>query len=160
MTHPVSPVHDSTELLQHLALERISPQWAGFLGVLSDELQSQLSEGEYRALLVRLGGRFAQAYELPPCESLQEIENAVNKIWSQFQWGYAVLSDYGRQLHISHHACPLPAALQVDASLASGFMEGAYAAWLLAAGSPDELELRQMPASGQPMHMAFELAAR
>jgi hypothetical protein len=150
----------SVDLLQHLALERISPQWAGFLGVLSDELQAQLTAPEYRALLVRLGSRFAQVFELSACASLQEIETAINKYWTQFQWGFVVFSDVGRQLQIAHHACPLPAAMQIDPDLAGGFLEGAYATWLQAAGSPAELELKQLPAAGVPMYMVFELSAR
>lgn len=161
MIFPSSSVApDTNDLLRHLALERISSQWAGFLGVLSEELQAQLSELEYRALLVRLGGRFAQTFELPACASLGDIQDAANKVWSQFQWGFATFSETGLQLQISHHACPLPAALQVDASLAGGFMEGVYATWLMAAGSPEELQLTQLPDSEQPMHMAFRLAAR
>ncbi len=160
MTIPDSLPHDSVALLRHLALERISPQWVGFLGVLSDELQAQLSEPEYRALLARLGVRFVQTYELPPCNSLVEIEAAANKVWAQFQWGYAAFSEAGRQLEIAHYASPLPAALQIDADLAAGFMEGAYATWLLAAGSPEELQLTQLPQTGVPMQMLFKLAAR
>lgn len=154
------PESSATDLLQHLALERIAPQWAGFLGVLSDELQAQLTMPEYRALLVRLGVRFAQVFELPTCNSLPEIESAINKYWNQFQWGFVVFSDAGRQLQIAHHACPLPAAMQIDADLAGGFLEGAYATWLQAAGSPAELELKQLPAAGIPMYMVFELSAR
>ncbi len=150
----------SVDLLQHLALERIAPQWAGFLGVLSDEFQAQLTSEELRALLVRLGVRFAQVFELPVCNSLEEIEAAVNKYWSQFQWGYTVFSDVGRQLQIAHYACPLPAAMQIDADLAGGFLEGAYVTWLRAAGSPTELLLRQVPTARIPMYMVFELSAR
>ncbi len=157
-TPPLSP--DSTDLLQHLALERISVQWAGFLGVLSDEFQSQLSSDEYRSLLGRLGARFAQVFELPACDSLPQMEAAMNQVWSSLQWGYATLSDSGRHVEVSHHACPLPAALQVDASLASGFLEGVYAAWLLAAGSPPELDLAYVPSEDRPMQMVFELSAR
>jgi hypothetical protein len=128
--------------------------------VLSDELQEQLTPPEYRALLVRLGVRFAQLFELPACNSLKDIEIAVNKYWSEFQWGFAVFSDVGRQLQIAHHACPLPAALQIDGDFAGGFLEGAYGAWLQAAGSPAELSLKQLPAAGVPMYMVFELSAR
>ena len=160
MKFPTPSTTDSTDLLQHLALERISVQWAGFLAVLSDELQAQLSADEYRALLGRLGARFAQSFELPACDSLAEMEDAANRIWQELRWGYASFSDSGRQLLIEHHACPLPAALQVDAELAAGFLEGVYAAWLVAAGSPPELDLAHVPSGDRPMHMAFELSAR
>ena len=33
---------DQTELLRSLALERISPQWADFLGLMSEALGAQL----------------------------------------------------------------------------------------------------------------------
>lgn len=160
MKFPSAAPADPFDLLQHLALERVSAQWSGFLSVLSDELQSQLSADEYRVLLGRLGTRFAQANELPACDSLSQLEEAANQIWTQLRWGYVSFSDGSRQLLIEHHACPLPAALQVETELAAGFLEGVYAAWLVAAGSPPELILSYLPDQGKPMHMAFELAAR
>ena len=65
MTISSSPaVSDILDLLQHLAWERISSQHPAF-GVLSEELQAQLSESEYRALLEAPGGRwFAQSFEI------------------------------------------------------------------------------------------------
>lgn len=160
MKFPTPAPAESTELLQHLALERISAQWSGFLAVLSDELQAQLSADEYRALLGRLGARFAQSFELPECDSLAQMEEAANKVWGPLSWGYATFSDSGRQLLIEHHACPLPAALQVETELAAGFLEGVYATWLAAAGSPEELALGYVSDDSKPMYMSFELAAR
>jgi hypothetical protein len=61
---------------------------------------------------------------------------------------------------VLHHACPLPAALQLDAAVAGGFLEGVYGTWLSAAGAPNDLQLQQKPCGERPMCMAFELAAR
>ena len=156
----VTQAEDGTvELLRHLAFERIAPQWAGFLGVLGTALQSQLSPEEFRHFLKRLGAEFAKELPLPAVDDLSALEHSINRIWFDRQWGMVVFSDLGGALRLEHKGCPLPAALQADADLAGGFLEGAYGAWLAAAGAPNELALAQQPASGLPMHMAFELRA-
>lgn len=157
---PISPQDAfDEELLPHLALERVSVQWAGFLGVLSDELQTRLDADGFNELLVSMGQRLSQAVQLPACEELGDVEAAVNKVWAQLRWGYAKFKDNGQSLVIEHHACPLPAALQVDTEVAAGFLLGAYAGWLRTAGAPSSLELTCLPADGRPMCMAFQLAA-
>ena len=150
---------DSSELLQHLALERVSPQWAVFLSLLGSELSAQLSPDELRQLLVSLGGRFAEANPLRPCADLAALQDAFNQVWAPMRWGYSTVSEQGRQLSVRHRACPLPAALQLDAEVVGSYLEGVYAVWLKAAGAPSELVLRQQPTSGLPMCMVFTLSA-
>lgn len=151
---------DQIELLRSLALERISPQWVDFLGLLSDALGQQLEPAEYRQFLSDLGRGFAARNPLPPCAGLDELTVAMNNVWKRMQWGYVQLSDQRSQLEVAHRACPLPAALQVDADLAGGFLEGVYAVWLSAAGAPEELELVQVEGPDLPMYMAFALMSR
>ena len=109
-----------------------------------------------------MGGGSPSRLKLPACASLVDLQDASQqRCGRSFSGGYTVFSEAGMQLQISHHACPLPAALQVDAELAGGFMEwGVRSARLLAAGSPPELVLTQQPGSGQPMQMSFKLAAQ
>lgn len=64
------------------------------------------------------------------------------------------------EIEIVHRACPLPAALQLDAEVAGGFLEGVYGVWLKAAGAPDELVLEQVEGPQLPMYMAFVLSGR
>jgi hypothetical protein len=150
---------DSSELLQYLALERVSPQWSAFLTLLGGELSSQLSSEELRQLLLSLGGRFAEANPLGSCVDVASLQDSVNRIWAAMQWGYCKVSDQGAQLSVTHRACPLPAALQLDADVAGWYLEGVYGVWLRAAGAPSELVLRQEPSSGIPMCMTFTLTA-
>lgn len=150
---------DQTELLHSLALERISPQWADFLGLVSGALRAQLDPGEYRQFLVRLGEEFASQHPLPACTGLNQLSDAMNSVWAPMRWGYTAVSDQGRRLEVIHRACPLPAALQIDVDVAGGFLEGVYSVWLKVAGASDELVLTQMAASEMPMHMAFVLCA-
>jgi len=151
---------DQTDLLRSLALERISPQWVDFLGLLSEALSAQLEPVEYRQLLVRLGEGFANQNPLPPCAGLNQLSDAMNVVWKRMQWGYVSVSDLGQALNVVHRACPLPAALQLDADVAGGFLEGVYGVWLKAAGAPDELALTQVVGPQLPMYMAFALTAR
>ena len=158
--HSNDTPNNETELIQHLAVERIAPQWVDFLGLLGAELALQLTSEELRHLLVRLGSRFAENNPLGPCADVQELQAAMNRVWGARQWGFAAVSDLGQHLQVTHRASPLPAALQVDPEVAGGYLEGAYAVWLRAAGAPPELSLQQMAVSGLPMHMVFELTAR
>lgn len=151
---------DQTDLLRSLALERISPQWADFLGLLSEALSAQLEPVKYRQLLVRLGEGFARQHPLPDCVGLSQLSDAMNVVWQRMQWGYASVSDQGQQLAVVHRACPLPAALQLGAEVAGGFLEGVYGIWLKAAGAPDELSLTQVAGPPLPMYMAFALSGR
>lgn len=155
-----TPANDPSELLQHLALERVSPQWAHFLEGLGEELGGQLSDEELRHLLFRLGSRFAEKQPLGACTDLAEVESAANRVWRGMRWGYVVLSDLGQCLRVVHRACPLPAALQIDTDVAAGYLEGAYGVWLRAAGAPEQLVLRQQASTGVPMQMVFELMAQ
>jgi hypothetical protein len=150
---------EALELLQHLALERISPQWADFLEILSGELGSQLSDVEYRAFLFRMGEKFAQANPIESCATLDDLEAAINRIWRRMSWGYVGFSDQGESMVVAHRACPLSAGLQVDADVAAGFMQGVYSVWLREAGAAPELSLYALASDGQPMLMAFELSA-
>lgn len=152
--------NDDVELLQHLAIERVSKQWADFLGLLGEEFGLQLTSDEFRLLLVRIGSRFAESNPLGPCNDVAQLEAAMNRVWSERRWGFASLSDEGKHLTVVHRACPLPAALQMGAEVVGGYLEGVYAVWLKGAGAPHQLTLQQKPASGQNMHMSFELAAR
>lgn len=151
---------DQTELLRSLALERISPQWADFLGLMSEALGAQLEPAEYREFLVRLGEGFANQNPLPVCVGLEQLTGAMNAVWQRMRWGYAAVSDQDVEIEIVHRACPLPAALQLDAEVAGGFLEGVYGVWLKAAGAPDELVLEQVEGPQLPMYMAFVLSGR
>lgn len=151
---------DASDLLRHLALERVSPQWAVFLDLLSSELQAQLTSLEYRQLLVRLGSRFGESVPLRACADLTELEREANLVWRHMQWGFVTMTDHGQTLHVTHRASPLSAALQLDAEVAGGFLEGVYAVWLAAAGSPQALALKQVQATGAPMEMLFVLSAQ
>ena len=156
---PTDTPNDEIELLRHLAIERIAPQWADFLMLLGSELGLQLSPQELRQFLTRLGSQFAESLPLGPCADITDLESAINRVWSSRQWGFAKVSDLGQHLQVTHLACPLPAALQLDAEVAGGFLEGAYGVWLRAAGAPPELTLRQQPSTGLHMQMVFELTA-
>lgn len=151
---------DQTELLRSLALERISPQWADFLGLMSEALGAQLEPAEYREFLVRLGEGFANQNPLPVCVGLEQLTSAMNAVWQRMRWGYVAVSDQDVEIEIVHRACPLPAALQLDAEVAGGFLEGVYGVWLKAAGAPDELVLEQVEGPQLPMYMAFVLSGR
>lgn len=159
MPDQVHNAEDTLDLMRYLALERVSAQWAGFLLVLSEALAEQLSPPEYRHFLLRLGERFAGEHPLAPVEGLDALEQVINAVWQPMAWGYVNLTDQGGSLLVVHRACPLPAALQAGAEVVGGFLEGVYGAWLKAAGAPPELQLSQLPDSGAPMHMAFELKA-
>jgi hypothetical protein len=150
---------DPSDLLRHLALERVSSQWSDFLALLSAELVEQLSADEYRGLLRRLGESFARQNPVAASSDVAQLEAAFNATWARMRWGFVRISEQGAALRVVHRASPLSAALQVDTDVAAGYLEGVYAVWLQQAGAPAGLVLRQAPSDGSPMQMVFELAA-
>ena len=91
---------------------------------------------------------------------MDQLTEAINAVWHRMRWGYASVSDQDIEIEVVHRACPLPAALQLDAEVAGGFLEGVYGVWLKAAGAPDELVLEQVEGPHLPMYMSFVLSGR
>jgi len=147
---------DASSAVAFLLEERISGQWVHFLGAFSAEMQSQLSAEEYRELLRSMGARFGSTIDVGTQDTVEALQASINAQLRKIQWGYCNLADNGAQLVIEHHLSPLPKALDTDAVLASGFLEGMYEQWFHAAGAERTLTVKVLPEETGPARAVFQ----
>ncbi len=117
-------------IVEYFAELQCSRQWKGFLRALAEEFSLQLPEADLQALMRRLGIRFAQGEPLPACQTLDELQIAMGRIWVAQDWGWVTLEESQGSLRIAHFCVPLFTALG-PASLkwAPAFLEGVYQEW-------------------------------
>ncbi|RKP47840.1 cellulose synthase [Pararobbsia silviterrae] len=115
------------------------------LRALADEFDTQLGVPELRALMSRIGARFARAKPLGPCATLDDVELALNRVWAALDWGWAEIADLSEHLSVRHFCAPLEGAFGANGAVwASAFLEGVYQRWFADLGAGDQLALRQV----------------
>ena len=117
-------------VVEYFAELQCSRQWKGFLRALSEEFSQQLPEADLKALMRRLGLRFAQGLPLPDCSTLDELQTAMGRIWISQDWGWCALEELPGALRISHYCAPLFTAFgPTSQGWAPAFLEGVYQEW-------------------------------
>lgn len=111
-------------------------QWRGFLAALGAEFVEALPEAELGRLMERIGTRFALDQPLPATDTLPQLEDAMNQLWSGLSWGQVQLRQAVDGLEIEHRYSPLAAAFgEARLSWTAGFLQGVYQQWFEAAGA-------------------------
>lgn len=145
-------------ILDYLGSRLASRQWTGFLGALVREFSDQLTEADLRALMRRVGARFASESALANCQSLDDVQFAMSKIWMAQDWGWVTVEEHGDSLHINHHCSPLSAAFDPQTSLwMAAFLEGAYQQWFEQLGAGKNLSVKQASELDAVGCVAFQL---
>lgn len=130
--------------LNYYAGKQCSIQWRDFLNALADEFAAQFDIERLRALMKRIGERFALARPLEPASTLDDLETAINRVWTSLDWGWARIVDVTDHLGIRHHCVPLDAAFGTGAAAwSSAFLQGVYQQWFSALGIDPALAVRQ-----------------
>ena len=120
----------SPEAASHLVSQQCSRQWRSFLRALADEFASALPPADLRALMQRMGLRFAQMQSLSRLSTLDDLQSAMNTLWQAQDWGHVSLSQEADELVIRHTCTPLAAAFGVEQQAwICGFLEGVYQQW-------------------------------
>ena len=116
--------------LDYYVEKQCSTQWRSFLHAFSTEFALRGEPQELRILMQRLGSSMAISNALPPAESLQDLELAMNKVWFALDWGWVELIDASDCLSILHHSAPLKAAFGAESlSWTPALLEGIYGQW-------------------------------
>ena len=132
-----------SDFVNYFGDRRSGPQWKAFLQNLANELVNVGTDGELHALAQRAGARFAEAHPLPPCETLDDIGNAMREAWTAIDWGWVDLFEQEDHLQIVHHCSPLVAGFgEQHAGWAVGYLEGAYQHWFSAIDPDSALRVR------------------
>ncbi|SDV47845.1 cellulose biosynthesis protein BcsD [Chitinasiproducens palmae] len=143
--------------LDYYAEQQCSMQWRGFLGALADEMNEQLPVEDLRSLWRRIGERFAARAPLGDCQTIEDLQAAINTVWVRLGWGWASIGDQGDALTISHFCAPLRHAFGPDsANWSAAYLEGVYQTWFSALGVDASLRVRQV--SDDLDNLVFRLA--
>lgn len=147
------------ESVSYLLDRQCSRQWKKFLAALATEFASQIDAGELRALMKRIGTRFAVTNPIPPCASVAEIQACMSAVWVDSDWGWVEVDEIDRAMRIVHQCAPLASAFggeHVDWTPA--FLEGVYQQWLAALGAGDTLRVRQVTRMDEFGRIEFRLS--
>lgn len=132
-------------ILAYYGEQQVSTQWRDVLHAMAEEFDGQLALPELRALMARIGERFATAKPLGDCATLDELERALNRVWHALDWGWIELVDLTDYLAVRHYCAPIATAFGQGAAVwASAFLEGAYQYWFSALGAGEHLAVRQV----------------
>lgn len=143
--------------LGYFAQQQCSTQWQGFLTAFSSEFGQQIPVAELRVLVARLGTSMAQRIDTPTGDTIAELEESINSIWFDMDWGWVSLIEKDDGLFIEHHAAPLQGAFGEDAlAWSPAILEGIYAHWFSVISSGSALQLTQVePAQPDNLLIVF-----
>ncbi|WP_295930712.1 cellulose biosynthesis protein BcsD [uncultured Xanthomonas sp.] len=144
-------------LQTHYRTHACSRQWRGFLRALAEEFAAELGAEDLALLMARIGRRFAAEHTVGACTTLQELEDAVNRVWDRLEWGYARFEEHADRVELLHAGSPLHIGLAGQAGGADGFLEGVYQAWFVQVGMSAGLGVRAL-SSGHEDLRRFVLA--
>jgi hypothetical protein len=149
-------MNDVKENLAYFARQQCSSQWQIFLSAFANEFGQQIPVAELRVLMVRLGTSMAQSIPAPNGNTIAELEESINSIWFDMNWGWVNLVEKDDGLFIGHHLAPLQCAFG-DAALSwsPAILEGIYAHWFSVISSGAALQLSQVEPA-QPNHDLIE----
>lgn len=148
---------DLDKNLEYFARQQCSVQWQVFLNAFANEFGQQIPVAELRVLMARLGTSMAQSIPAPTGNTIAELEDSINAIWFDMDWGWVSLVEKETGLFIEHHLAPLQGAFG-DQALAwsPAILEGIYAHWLSVLGAGPSLQLTQVqPAKPEDMLIVF-----
>lgn len=124
------------DIAAHLARQQCSAQWRGFFQALAAEFVAALAPEDLRALMARVGARFAADHPLPACATLEDLQRSMTAVWAGVGWGWVDLTQEAAQLNIQHRLSPVSAAFGPNhGDWSGGFLEGVYQTWFEQAGA-------------------------
>lgn len=119
--------------------------WQALLEIMIAGIAENAGDEDRRQFLNLMGSRLADRFPLAPADTVGELEDQLNRLWSEFHWGFVTLQPGDTDLTLVHRAFPAatPGAQEQywNAGLAA-VLEGAYAQWLLAQGGKPHVALR------------------
>lgn len=150
-------MNDLDENLAYFARQQCSAQWQVFLKAFAGEFGQQIPVAELRVLMARLGASMAQSIPAPVGNTIAELEESINAIWFDMDWGRVSLDEKEDGLFIEHHLAPLQGAFGEDAlAWSPAILEGIYAHWLSVLGADSALQLSQVqPAKPDNLLIVF-----
>lgn len=147
---------ETSTLLQYYEQRHCARQWKFFLLSLAEEITSSFEHQQSRFFIHNVGKRIATLLPLPQIETLEDMEQAINRTWETIDWGWVSLDASHNRLSITHFATPLDAAFsESHRAWSAALLAGIYDRWFEVAGANQGLSV-QHNASNPMTHGTFE----
>lgn len=134
------------ETLDYYRARQCSHQWRAFLRAFTAELFTHAEDEDARGFMFQLGQRMASELVLGECETLADLEAAMNRHWSHLDWGWCRLTEADRAIVIRHAAWPMPDKADTHWPIAiAALLEGVYSVWFRDQGGDADLQAKSVP---------------
>lgn len=119
---------------------RIAPQWREFLPLFAQELTQNLTPRLLSQLMRGTGAQFARQNVLGAAGTVADMQQAMNRVWSESGWGKVEIREAQDWLVLTHSDAPLQAAFGPEnQNWAGAFLEAAYEEWMHQLGADPQL---------------------
>jgi hypothetical protein len=119
-----------------------APQWRAFLSLFARELKQNLSPGLLAQIARGAGGQFASQHVLAPAGTVADMQEAVNQVWSELDWGVVEMREAEDWLVLTHYQAPFLVVFGTEnQAWAGAFLEGAYEEWMHQLGADAQLRM-------------------
>ena len=119
--------------LQYYRQQQYQPGWFDLLSVMINGMLRNAGERESHAFLQQMGETLATRYPLGVAQTVADLEQQINSVLAQFNWGFVDVQPHESAVIISHMALP-PGDGQIEArqwrQALGAVLLGLYARWL------------------------------
>lgn len=119
--------------LQYYRQQQYQPGWFDLLSVMINGMLRNAGERESHAFLQQMGETLATRYPLGAVQTVADLEQQINAVLAQFNWGFVDVQPHESAVIISHMALP-PGDGQIEArqwrQALGAVLLGLYARWL------------------------------
>ena len=149
---------ENPSLEQYFRDQQVSLQWLPVLRALAQELSERADVADLRQLFFQVGERFALDVQgrFDNIETLSALEQALNELWQQMNWGFVSLQEGKASVDIFHSCAPLAQAFGDEAMAWSiGLLEGFYQHVFKVLGAGDAMQVEGVGSEGMDIQLLF-----
>ncbi|AFJ45641.1 cellulose biosynthesis protein BcsD [Shimwellia blattae] len=136
-------------LLRYYQQQQTPEGWFDLLTIMVDGMIGNVGEQECQPFLQDMGCQLAARYPLPACETVGDLEDAINRLLAHFNWGTIEIDLAGQAMLLRHRGLPVARAQQDSheqhrwCNAFSVILEGMYGAWLATLRAAPHLRLHR-----------------
>ncbi|OMQ25741.1 cellulose biosynthesis protein BcsD [Serratia oryzae] len=139
-------INNASYELDYYRRQQFKPGWQSLMEVVFSGILASADEADSRDFLRLMGSQLAEKTPLPEAETVGDLEDSINAVLSQFDWGWVQVDASEQGILLTHYAYPQAPDPDNESLWSISFatvLEGAYATWLLAQGGAPHVALRQ-----------------
>jgi Cellulose synthase subunit D len=116
-------------------------QWRIFMDALVVTLPKTVGDEQALHILAKTGDAIAAAHPLPKCESVEQLQAALNDALDTFDWGTTELRETPQALELTLVGYPLLESIDAQTGFAA-VLEAAFDTWISAQSTQAGLAMR------------------